>query len=204
MGSRILPLSVAPSVALCSLTPARKVTASGERASALALDVTARLACRQRRVLYLCADNRFDPYAVSRVAKASGVLAEEALGRVLVVRAFTAYQYAELVRRLDPDSAADLVVISGPCSTFFDEDVSLTDAARLFYRVLWRLVELARLGMTLLLAQHDRPINPRRAYFLPDLCRASNLVLHLDGRSSFTLEHHGRATLPRLAAADQV
>jgi hypothetical protein len=173
---------------------------SGDSANALAMQITARAACEKKRVLFICGDNRFDPYAVARYARSKGERAEDVLRSILVARAFTAYQLVELITRLDPDPWSDFVIISGPCSTFLDDDVPIVDAARLFYRVLWRIVELARRGMALLLAQGRTTSGTRRAYFLSDLCRASDVVLRIGGERSFTLERRNRTSLPLLAA----
>ena len=203
MPSKTLPISMAQTVAFSSLTPARKVMMVGERATALATHSIARAACEGRPVQVVCGDNRFDPYTVARFAKSKKVKPEAALSAIRIARAFTAYQVSELIKRLDPATSSEIVIISGPCSTFFDEDVSLVDAARLFYRVLWRIVELAREGMTLLMVQGQIPVDNRRAYFLTDLCRASDVVLHLGDVHTFRLEQRGRRrTLPRLAAID--
>ena len=199
MPSKIFPIHMARSVAYDSLMPARKLVVSGEGAGALAAHVIARSVCERRQVRFVCGDNQFDPYAVSRFAKRAGVRPEDALRRVLIARAFTAHQFAELVSRLNPDASNDLTVISGPCSAFFDEDMSSVDAARLFYRMLWRVVELARSGMNLLLVQGQVPQGARRAYFLKDLYRASDVVLNFGGQT-FTLERRGRMALPRAAA----
>ncbi len=198
MFAKTLPISMAPSVAFGSLTPARKVMLCGEDAYGLAHYVTARVACERRQVRFICGDNRFDPYTISRFARSRKVRPEAALRSILIARAFTAYQLSELVNRLDP-SISDLVIISGPCSTYFDEDVSIIDAARLFYRALWRIVELASGGMTLLLVQSEMPASTRRTHFLTDLCRASDVVLRLGGQHTFALENRQRFALPYLA-----
>lgn len=201
--SKTLPVSMARSAAVSSLAPARRVLLTGEGAGELATHVTARHVCEGNTLRFICGDNRFDPYAISRFAKTNKLRPEDALSRILIARAFTAYQLVELVSRLDPATSNGLVVISGMCSTFFDEDVPGVDAARLFYRSLWRIVELSRSGMTLLITQGRMPVGTRRAYFLKDLCYAADTVLRFDGRHSFRLEQRGRAALPRLAALDQ-
>ena len=198
MPRKILPIGMAPTIAQASLLPARRVMLSGERAYGLALQMTARAACEQKRVLFVCGDNRFDPYSVSRFARSIGARPEDALRSILIARAFTAYQMVELINRLGAKSAADLVVISGPCSTFLDEDLSFVDAARMFYRVLWKIVELAQSGMALMIAQGESIASPRRAYFAADLARASDVVLRLAGEHSFTVERHRHAALPQL------
>ena len=204
MLTRTLHISMAESVLFSSLSPARRVLVSGETAFGLATYITARAACERRPVRVICGDNRFDPYAVSSFAKSRKIKPEDALSSILIARAFTAYQMAELISRIDPLASNDLIVITGPCSTFFDEDLSLIDSARLFYRVLWRIVELSRNGMTLLLAQSEPPKSTRRAYFLKDLCYACDVVLRCDGLHTFMLERRGRTALPRLAGIDRM
>jgi len=205
MAVRVLPISLAPSVALASLAPARKVLVGGELAHSFVMQLAARAACEDRKVIYIAADNRFDPYVISRFAKAAGANPEDALRRILIARAFTAYQFVEMIARLPGDcSDHDLVVVSGPCSAFLDEDVSHIDAARLFYRVLWRIVDLAREGMTVLLAQPDATRIWRRAYFLTDLRRLSDIIMRINGEHSFTIERRGRVALPQIAGLDRV
>lgn len=204
MPSKTLPIAMARTVAFSSLAPARKVTVCGAQASGFVTYIAARAVCERRPVRIICGDNRFDPYAVARYAKRKGVGPEAALDSILVARAFTAYQLAELVNRLDVRSSTGPVIVTGPCTTLFDEDVPAVDAARLFYRVLWRVVELARGGMTFFLAQSDLPKTPRRAHFLKDLCAASDVVLNGDGVHTFRLEQRRPPALPRLAAFDRL
>jgi hypothetical protein len=193
---------MAPLAAYTSLAPTRKIVVSGESAGGLATYITARTVCEGKTVRVICGDNRFDPYAIARFARSKGLRAEDALRAILIARAFTSYQLVELVHRLDPAVHAGAVVITGPCSTFFDDDVPFVEAARLFYRMLWRVVELARSGMTMVLVQRELPRSPRRAYFLKDLAYAADVVLTCDGKHTFRLEHRRLDGLPRLAALD--
>jgi hypothetical protein len=98
-----------------------------------------------------------------------------------------------LIHRLDlPETADDayaVVIISGVCAAFLDEDVTQTDAARLFYRSLWRLRDLAREGLALLLTESETSKQIHRSHFLADLFRASSEVIRLEGGRSLTLEH---------------
>lgn len=204
MATRTLPIAMASTAALSYLCPARKVVLVERGAHDITARVMAHTVFDKKEVRVICGDNRFDPYAVSHFARRIGMPADVALRSIRVARAFTAYQFAELVGRLDHGMPGDLVVISGPCSTFFDEDVPFVEAARLFYRMLWQMVGLANQGMTLLLVQGDAPAGTRRAYFLTDLCRAADILLHFGGRHTFTLEHRHRRALPYLAALDGV
>lgn len=185
---RTLPISSAPYAVRASLSPARMVAVCGDHAWTLGVHLAAQMACEYKQVLYLCGDNRFDPYAVARLARSLDESQEETLSRILVARAFTAYQLDELIRRLNPEETFGVVIISGVCTAFFDEDVTHSDAARLFYRSLRRLGDLSREGLALLLTQSEAPKRSKRAYFLTDLCRVSNVVMRLEGAHTFTLE----------------
>jgi hypothetical protein len=200
-----LPIHMAPLAAFDSLAPHRKVFLVGDGACGIASLITARLACEQRRVRLVCGDNRFDPYAITRVAKSKGIRPVEALSRIRIARAFTAYQLVELVERLEAQaSASELVVVTGICSAFFDEDLSDNDAARLFYQSFWKLAELAKSHMTLLLVESKALPIARRLYFLKDLCQTSEVVLSLTGRATFTLERKLKSTQKRLQSPDRL
>lgn len=148
----------------------------------------AETACEKSPVVYICGDNRFNPYAIARLARQFHHRCEDVLNRVLVARAFTGFQFNELIQRLKPDEAAGPVILSGICSAFLDEDMSHNDAARLYYRVLWRLAELADKGMSFLLCENQEIVGTRRAHFLNDLYKASNFIFRLDDERSYTLE----------------
>ena len=203
MPSRVLSISMAPSVVFSSLTLPRKVLVCGDQASELATRIISRAVCRGKQVRFICGDNCFDPYAVARFAKQHRKRPQDAMRSILIARAFTAYQLTELVNGLDPATPSQAVtIISGPCSIFFDEDIRIVDAARCFYRMLWRLVELSQSGMPLLLAQGPVPADTRRAYFLTDLCRAADVILKYDALHTFTLEYGGHVSLARLKALE--
>src|SRR5262245_55163663 len=171
---RTLPLSGAPVAVNALLSPTRRVTLYGPGADYLGLRYAAEAACGRDQVIFICGDNRFDPYAVARLAKQLRHSREDALSRILVARAFTGYQFLELVRRLNPNEFGRPVILAGICSVFLDEDIPHNDAARLYYRTLWRLAELAGRGVAFLLTESREIAGTRRAHFLTDLYRASN------------------------------
>src|SRR5215210_3500629 len=111
MPSRVMSISMAPAVVFSSLTLARRVLVCGDRASDLATYITSRAACQNRQVRFICGDNRFDPYAVTRFAKHKKKRPQDAMRSILIARAFTAYQLAELVSRLDPATSPQSVTI---------------------------------------------------------------------------------------------
>lgn len=162
------------------------------------MELTARLACRLKPVRYICGDNRFDPYQIARLARSEEVDQYSALSSVKIARPFTGYQLLEMVNRLDDTPSDELLIISGVCSQFYDDDIPLLDAARLFYRMLWRLIEHSRNGRQMLIVQGDIRPPARRAYFLRDLCRLSDVVLELSSENTFTIERRLRVGLPQL------
>ncbi|MCI0524864.1 MAG: hypothetical protein L0Y75_06330 [Acidobacteria bacterium] len=200
---RTFPLSSAPRAVDALLSPARRVTLYGPRASSLSLHYAAETACEERTVVYICGDNRFDSYVIARLARQFHHRREDALNRILVARAFTGFQFNELIQRLKPNEVAGPVIVSGICSTFMDEDLPHNDAARLFYRVLWRLAELADRGMSFLLVESQEIAGARRAHFLNDLYKASNFIFRLDGERTYTLEMRSYRPLYQLASMER-
>jgi len=126
--------------------------------------------------------NAFDPYMVSRYAVRCGLDPAEVLRRVQIARAFTCYQLATLLcERLvaAPQGEPALVVLLGPCTTFFDENVPLKDAHLLFQRMLRRMGELSASGLLLFMAQSLHPMNRRRGHLLRSLFRSADVALEL-------------------------
>lgn len=184
---QIYPPATAPVTVNRLVSPRRKVTLYGEAAETLSYRYAAEIA-GQEIVTFLCGDNRFDPYAVARFAKARKQDRRQTLARIRVARGFTGYQFDEMIKRLGPEQVAGPIIVTGVCSAFLDEDIPHNDAARLFYRALSRLVELAERGAAILLTQTQQILDGRRAYFLRDLFRASDFIFRLDGEGSYELE----------------
>lgn len=111
-----LPISSAPIVIRAALLPAHRVTIHGAQANALAVELAAQAVGENRAVVFLSSDNRFDPYAVARYARSHGWSETAVLQRILIARAFMAYQLAELLGRLKPEDIAGPVTVSGICT----------------------------------------------------------------------------------------
>jgi hypothetical protein len=89
---------------------------------------------RGARVLVVDAANAFDPYRLVREARGLGISRAAALRRVRVARAFTSHQLVRLLKEelsgeLEPLS---LVLVLGPVSLFYDEQIPLAERRRLF------------------------------------------------------------------------
>src|SRR3990170_4139975 len=134
----------------------------GEGACALALRALARPLLRGEAVAAVDGGNRFDPYEISKAARALGGDGREALLRIRVSRAFTCHQMeALLAHRLSPALArfdARLALVVGLPETFTDADVPYAEACRIFRGCLSALRRIASGGVrVVLVGRGERP-----------------------------------------------
>jgi len=163
--------------------PVRKALIVGERPEALTVYLTASAASLGFKVLVADGANAFDPYVVSKFARREGISSEGLLKKISVARAFTCHQLATLIRqRLEPGlspGASSLVVLLGPCTTFFDEDVPGEEAALLFRKTLAQVQKMSQEGVSFLMSQSFSGFNSRRSFLLRELARLADTVLKL-------------------------
>jgi hypothetical protein len=131
----------------------------------------------------------FDVTTIAAHAQARRIPPERFLRRIHIARAFTCHQVATLLcERLDPLLASQrvgLVILLGPCTTFFDENVPFKDAFLLFQRALGKIEALCAHGPLLLIAQALDGYRTRRALFVRKLVKAVELgirVCTVEGR----------------------
>ena len=112
-------------------------------------------------VLVVGAANRFDPYQLVREAGTRKLSPQEALTRVRVARAFTSHQLVRLLTETFPAilEQGSLVLVLGPVSLFYDEQVPLGERRRLFQDLV-RLLARIKTGSALLLLQPPCPGPP--------------------------------------------
>ena len=146
---------------LAPLQPGRGVLLWGGHLRALAAAAAAWGVARGAPVLVVDAANRFDPYGLVREAAGRGLSPQEALTRVRVARAFTSHQLVRLLTETFPAILApgSLVLVLGPVSLFYDEQVPLGERRRLFQDLVSLLARI-KTGSALLLLQ---PLLPRAA-----------------------------------------
>jgi len=79
------------------------------------------------RVVYVDGGNTFDPYAVSAIAQEYGLEPKSVLEKILISRAFTAYQLTALVFEKLEEALkryrSKLVIVSDITRLFLDRDV---------------------------------------------------------------------------------
>jgi hypothetical protein len=140
----------------------------------------------------------FEVTVIAAYAQARRVPPERFLRHIYIARAFTCYQVATLLcDRLDPLLASQqvgLVILLGPCTTFFDENVPFKDAFLLFQRVLRKLETLCAHGPLLLMAQGLDGYRTRRTLFVRELVKVVELGIRV---STIEGRHHVQLVKPR-------
>jgi hypothetical protein len=146
---------------LVPLKPGRGILLWGEHLGPLAAAAAAWGVARGAPVWVVDAANRFDPYRLVREAAGHHLASREVLSRVRVARAFTCHQLVRLLQETFPASLApgSLVLVLGPVSLFYDEQVPLGERRRLFQDLVSLLARI-KTQAALLLVQ---PLLPRAA-----------------------------------------
>ena len=140
---------------------------------------------RGEPIVLIDGNNSFDAYQISRTAQWARMDPEPLLKRMFVSRAFTCYQMDTLIRNELPKAlrryGARCVVILGLLGTFYDESVSLKDAAGLLRRVLAEMQHIVA-GGSFVLAVETLPPKPAvaRVGFLRMFHDAANAVIRTE------------------------
>jgi hypothetical protein len=136
-------------------------------------------------VLYLDGANTFDPFVISRLARASGMTPHTVLQSVHVSRAFTCHQMGRLVaERLAPALHAyhaRVVILSGPLETFYDESVPVDEVTKLARTLRSALRDIARHGYRLLCLCPPAPAQAKgRGHLLKSLQAEATRVIRME------------------------
>jgi hypothetical protein len=134
------------------------------------------------RVLVVDAANRFDPYQLAREGRKRGLPPGVVLQQVQVARAFTCHQLVQLVQEGLPAALAGeeraMVIILGPCSLFYDEQVPLAERRRLFRTMLGALVQIKKQA-ALWFLQPELPPQVANQHFGRLLARLADQVIRV-------------------------
>lgn len=150
------------------------------------------------RVVYIDGGNAFDPYAVSAIAQEYGLDPQSVLEKILVSRAFTAYQLTSLVfEKLEAalkGYRSKLVVISDITGLFLDRDVPQIEGRDIFLKLTQFLVDLASRRSAIVVASYVPRPYARRDLFLDSvlLGKASVVIRFTESKDGFRfrLENH--------------
>lgn len=149
----------------------------------LGTELAGRVLLGGQAVLYVDGANAFDPYALTRLARAAGQPPRAILERLRLSRAFTCHQMeALIVERLAIALARyhpGVVVVSGWSHLFHDENVPAREAFRLLQNTARHLHRLAVAGQPILATHPEAPSTPRLRPLGRIVTEAADAVLRL-------------------------
>jgi hypothetical protein len=128
------------------------------------------------RLGVLVGHNRFDVYALSRLALEHGLDPRPILERIELSRAFTCHQLHRRISTLGAPHTKrwSALYVLGLLDTFYDEDVKQYEARRLLGESLRKLKEIAAGGLPVLITV-SAPQEPGRELFLEDVARQADI-----------------------------
>jgi RecA/RadA recombinase len=133
-------------------------------------------------VVYIDGANTFRLYQTTRLARLFHLDPKQALDRIYISRAFTAYQMASLVLQKLEDAVkscnAKLVIISDIAAMFLDKDVEEEEAKRIYSQVITRLAKFAKESQTIIVTTYPPHADtPRNIYLHALTTGRANIVL---------------------------
>ncbi len=142
----------------------------------LVIESLAAHAARGERLGVLIGHNRFDVYALSRLALEHGLDPRPVLARIELSRAFTCHQMHRRILTLGVPRAQrwSALYVLGLLDTFYDEDVKQYEARRLLNECLLKLKEVAASGLPTLITV-SAPQEPGREHFLEEVARQADM-----------------------------
>jgi hypothetical protein len=154
-------------------------------------------------VVFIDGGNNFKLYHITRLAQIHHLDPTQALDRIFLARAFTAYQMtAILMERLNDAIEkyhAKIVIISDIAGLFLDKDIPDEEARRVFSQVVASLQSFVREKQIILIATYPpRQNNPRSQYLQTVTCQKANVVIALRQTMydrEFELEKHPKFML---------
>jgi len=150
------------------------------------------------RVVYIDGGNTFDPYAISAIAQQYGLEPKCVLEKILISRAFTAYQLTALVFEKLEEALkryrSKLVIVSDITGLFLDRDVPKIESRDVFMKMIRHLLDLASRRRAVIVASYFPRYYSTRSLFLESVLfgRASLLlgVKQSRGILKLALEKH--------------
>lgn len=121
-------------------------------------------------------DNRFDVYALARLARGSGFDPSALLARIEFSRPFTCHQLHHGVLNLVEAraNAWSALYVLGLLETFYDEDIRYGDAAQLLQEILIQLRQIASQGLSVLVTLSPPPKETARQAFIARVIDAAD------------------------------
>jgi hypothetical protein len=154
-------------------------------------------------VVFIDGANTFRLYQATRLARLHQLDPKQALDRIYISRAFTAYQMTSLILQKLEDAIkaynAKLVIISDIAAMFLDKDVQDEEAKRIYSQVTTHLSKLAKEKQTMIIATYPPHIDNQRNLYLQAVTSGrANVVIALKQTKyerEIILEKHPTFTL---------
>jgi hypothetical protein len=151
-------------------------------------------------IAFIDGGNMFNPYLAAEIARDYGLDSREALEKIHVSRAFTAYQLSSLIlEKLGSTLKRNrfgLLIVSDVTSLFLDRDVPKTEATELFMKVCAKLSEIAEKKQTIVVTSYlPERSSMRGLFFEAVLFGKSNILIRVRRKGkilTFALEDHPR------------
>lgn len=135
-------------------------------------------------VVFIDGANTFRLYQTTRLARIHHLDPKQALDRIYISRAFTAYQMASLILQKLEDAVtaydAKLVIISDIAAMFIDKDVKDEEAKRIYTQITSRLSRFAQEHQVIVIATYPPHIDSQRNFYLQAVTSGqANVVIGL-------------------------
>ena len=160
-------------------------------------------------VVFIDGGNTFRLYKIARLAQLHHLNPRQALERIFISRAFTAYQLTSLILDKLEETVqkynAKLVVISDIAGFFLDTDIPNEEAQKVYSQIINYLSSFAKKHQIILIATYLPDSENRRSSLLQEItCSKAKTVLYFSKTAytrEITLEKHpsfvlGTAELP--------
>jgi hypothetical protein len=156
------------------------------------LQAVAPLLAKGEHVVFIDSANAFNPFLIAEVATLLNRSPEELLDRLHISRTFTVHQLEALVTERIPSAlptyASRTLIASGFLHNFYDEDVMLQEAWRIFRKAVAHLQALADAGTLVLVICPDPAVRlPDRDRMMEVLIAQADKVIKLEA-STLSLE----------------
>jgi hypothetical protein len=163
----------------------------------------AQLGGLRSNVVFIDGGNTFRLYKIARLAQLHHLNPRQAIERIFISRAFTAYQLTSLIldklEETIKNCNAKLVVISDITGFFLDKDIPNEEAQRVYSQIISYLSSFAKKHQIILITTNLPYSDSRRNSLLQEItCARANIVLSFSKTTytrEVTLEKHPRFVL---------
>ena len=163
----------------------------------------AQLGGLESNVVFIDGGNTFRLYKIARLAQLHQLDPKQALERIFISRAFTAYQLTSLIldklEETIKNYDAKLVVISDIAGLFLDDDIPREEAQRVYSQITSYLSSFAKKHQVIVVATYLPYSEGRRDSSLKEItCARASTVLSFSKTTytrEVTLEKHSRFVL---------